>query len=92
MNLPGVEFLDVPRVILEPMIGVSGRPAVGSKLLLVVMVGNAVSDGYCFLDSERLGYFVATEACGGARAFEVMTAREFLSRICIWRMPCAPTE
>ena len=29
MNLPGVEFLDVPRVILEPMIGVSGRPAVG---------------------------------------------------------------
>ena len=38
MNLPGVEFLDVPRVILEPMIGVSGRPAVGSKLLLVVLL------------------------------------------------------
>ena len=80
MNLPGVEFSDVPRVILGPMVGVSGRPAFGSKLLLVVMVGNAVSDGYCFLDSKHLGYFVALEAQGGTRRFEVMTVREYLSR------------
>ena len=80
MNLPGVEFSDVPRVILGPMVGVSGRPAVGSKLLLVVMVGNAVSDGYCFLDSKHLGYFVALEAQGGVRRFEVMTVREYLNR------------
>ena len=80
MNLPGVEFLDVPRVILGPMVGVSGRPAFGSKLLLVVMVGNAVSDGYCFLDSKHLGYFVALEAQGGVWRFEVMTVREYLNR------------
>ena len=80
MNLPGVELSDKPRVILEPIKGVSGRPAVGSDLLLVVMRGNAVSDGYCFLDSKHLGYFVALEAQGGTRCFEVMTVQAYLDR------------
>lgn len=88
MELHGVE-IDCTGPVKLPLYE---RLVAGGALLLVVMVNGRVSNDYCFLDSERLGYFVATEACGGARAFEVMTAREFLSRICIWRMPCAPTE
>lgn len=64
----------------------------GGAFLLVVMVDGRVSDGYCFLDSERLGYFVATEASRGARAFEVMTVRAYLDRRCVWRIPCASTK
>lgn len=56
------------------------RLVVGGALLLVVMVNGRVSDGYCFLDSKHLGYFVALEAQGGTRRFEVMTVREYLSR------------
>ncbi len=78
--LLGVEISGKPRVILEPMKGVSGHPAVMADLLLVVMNGGAVSDGYCFLDSKHLGCFVTLEAQGGTRRFEVMTVREYLDR------------
>ena len=88
MALHGVVINRADRVELPT----AERLVAGGALLLVVMVDGRVSDGYCFLDSEYLGYFVATEASRGARAFEVMTARTYLDRLCVWRIPCDPME
>ena len=89
MALHGVDIQGCSDVRLP----LCGRPVAGGELLLVAMRDGSMSGAYCFLDDlSDLGWFVAAEVRGGTRRFEVMTAREYLSRICIWRMPCAPTE